>query len=879
MSDRNNVYNKNKSNIKNSSIVLNEAANQIYYNIVKNLNQKSCNTKQANNFKKDINDNIDKSIKHVKVNSSYNLKQIYTINENINLNNKINSKVVLTEKLLNNIDKSNNLKQKTPFNMNKGKCNIKNNKIKSIEKSNSNIINKTPVIYKPKNKNISNNLKDNKSSFFLIENINKNQLDTVNIINNYKKEQVIKSKSPIIKKANTSFKANNYKLYNKTTIANNNNNNNNFNEIKVNNYKQTNKHKALLNLFADENINLKKNINEKKEKCINKCLNNNLKTEIRFSFSNTNINDSNKNNTNIINANSFITNIQNKHDNKNSFNKSVSINKIDSNFFNNKINIKNQKKKINNDTKIINLNNKNQTNYLKSNFSKFNNSKTVKDYFTNNKNSNKLFKSEECNINLENICKGKIKCNSNLFKTKKHKKSLSNQFGIKNASESNKKININSSIIKNSFININSINSNDNSNKNNYIKKKYSSSYVCNKQKDYFNNNNNNEENIININQNQNVHKETKDANKLNSSNNLNNNIYNYNYKSYKPLTDEDKNKLLQEMNKDTQLNLNVYGDIFINIRNEMINLEKSSKNLKNIEIDDNLAKVNYYSSNNNMLNNTNLNKFNKNILTEIKESKEPEEIDNIILNNKNKTNINNNNIDEETLESSKINICYNKNNLKEYSKKDNEFNLYNEFNKKYKNININNKNDNKVIYDNEFIKKYNINTISLDLQNIKENNNNSNNNKNIQDIFNINGNSIKKSNKTLVIQYEKLITEKAKKLVEDLKPYNSYKSPFPCFSNIGKKYYKNKLDNKKKAYSLSISNILNSNYTEDIKLSSINIINIKDDVNNFITNNLKQDTPVVYNVNKNSTLNNFKKNKSLSKKQTYMNKISERNR
>ena len=332
-------------------------------------------------------------------------------------------------------------------------------------------------------------------------------------------------------------------------------------------------------------------------------------------------------------------------------------------------------------------------------------------------------------------------------------------------------------------------------------------------------------------------------------------------------------------MNKDTQLNLNVYGDIFINIRNEMINLEKSSKNLKNIEIDDNLAKVNYYSSNNNMLNNTNLNKFNKNILTEIKESKEPEEIDNIILNNKNKTNINNNNIDEETLESSKINICYNKNNLKEYSKKDNEFNLYNEFNKKYKNININNKNDNKVIYDNEFIKKYNINTISLDLQNIKENNDNSNNNKNIQDIFNINGNSIKKSNKTLVIQYEKLITEKAKKLVEDLKPYNSYKSPFPCFSNIGKKYYLNKLDNKKKAYSLSISNILNSNYTEDIKLSSINIINIKDDVNNFITNNLKQDTPVVYNVNKNSTLNNFKKNKSLSKKQTYMNKISERNR
>lgn len=315
--------------------------------------------------------------------------------------------------------------------------------------------------------------------------------------------------------------------------------------------------------------------------------------------------------------------------------------------------------------------------------------------------------------------------------------------------------------------------------------------------------------------------------------------------KTYKPLSKEDKNKFIDDMNKESELRFNLYGDIFINIKNEIQNLEKN-KNPPYIENSNKIKKTNQK----------------KKSLDQIVETKEVDEND-IAVSNKNSNVIR---------KKSNLQILKKSVDLTSLTSFSNGVqNIINSLTKDIKESPINDLKTNSPLISPVILQnKDNLTKVQLKIKEITQPTP-----KIPED----------ERRKLIQLQLERIIQEKAEKLIDGLKPFDKYYTPFPNFYGYKKseedeefsennssavvnipvfQSKSNKIDemnfkNNRRLYSLSMANNLVLN---NIKLSTDNDLEYSDH-KKLATEN---DTPLVCQINR-PDLSNFKKNQYKDKK------------
>lgn len=307
---------------------------------------------------------------------------------------------------------------------------------------------------------------------------------------------------------------------------------------------------------------------------------------------------------------------------------------------------------------------------------------------------------------------------------------------------------------------------------------------------------------------------------------------------TYRPMTQDDKAKFIEEMAKETQTRLNVYGNIFINIQKEIQNLEKTGFSPKNMSPDTKNRNESKPNCERNSIQ-PKRNKANKKSLDEIIETKEVEE--------------------NETV--NPLNISKKSSNLDTLKKKKSGVKTSADFNQIKKSKDKQSKTNLQPII--SPLATESINYVQIELVSTpKQHHTDAQNEKEKRNLFKI--------------QYEQIVVERAKRLVDELKPYNGFTSPFENYAGykindiddesnmkdeegtsknnipISSLYRSNKLEeidykSNRRLYSLSMAN--------NIKLNSFNF-DVKIPNPKLETDN---DTPLVCKLLK-PELSNFKR-------------------
>lgn len=256
---------------------------------------------------------------------------------------------------------------------------------------------------------------------------------------------------------------------------------------------------------------------------------------------------------------------------------------------------------------------------------------------------------------------------------------------------------------------------------------------------------------------------------------------------SYRPMTQDDKSKFIEEMAKETQTRLNVYGNIFINIQKEIQNLEKTGFSPKNLSPDSKHKNDPKSNCERNSIQ-PKRNKNNKKSLDEIIETKEVEE--------------------NETV--NPLNISKKSSNLETLKKKKSATKTSADFN----NLKRSKEKQGKMCVPPLATPggKDQLACPQIELTSTpKQHQTDSQNEREKRNLFKM--------------QYEQLVVERAKRLVEELKPYDCFTSPFENMAGFGPKEIEDESNIKDEEggakNNVPISSLYRSNKLEEIDCKS----------------------------------------------------------